>query len=122
MGGATMYAGATDHLLAELRRFDLILLGHMSGLRPANDASQAEHDAVIGLLKSGAAGAEASAWGPIDDVERALRRHVEAIRRGVQESLARGIRLPMVELCRALELDANALAILVLASAPHLDR
>lgn len=117
-----MYASAAEHLLAELRRFDLILLGHMSALRPANEASQSEHDAVIELLKSGSAGAEASMWGPVDDVEGALRRHVEAIRRDVQESLARGLRLPMVELCRALELDADALAILVLAAAPHLDR
>ena len=117
-----MYEHPHEHLLAELRRFDLILLAYLSALRPATDAARAEHEEVKASLVASLGDGDASAWGRLDDVEAALRRQVESVRHDVRASLARGRRLPVVELCRALELDAHSLGILILSCAPHFDR
>lgn len=117
-----MYEHPHEHLLAELRRFDLILLAYLSALRPATDAAKEEHEDVKASLVASLGDGDASAWGRLDDVEAALRRQVESIRHDVRASLARGKRLPVVELCRALELDAHSLGILFLTCAPHFDR
>ncbi len=114
-----MYQHSHEHLLAELRRFDLILLVYLQALRPASDAAKADLAEVKALLTAtnGASGATLT-----DDVDDALRRQIEAIRRDVRETVARDQRLPIVELCRNLELDANALGILILTCAPHFER
>jgi AAA+ superfamily predicted ATPase len=117
-----MYEHPHEHLLAELRRFDLILIAYLSSLRPATDAAKAEHEEVKVSLVASLGDGDASAWGRLDDVEAALRRQIESVRHDVRASLARGKRLPVVELCRALELDAHSLGILVLTCAPHFDR
>lgn len=117
-----MYEHPHEHLLAELRRLDLILLMHLAALQPTSDAAKAEHAEVVALLAPSAASGDTTAWGRLHDVESALRRHIEATRRHVQESVARGIRLPIVDLCRALGLDAPSLGVLVIACARHLDR
>ncbi len=108
-----MYEHPHEHLLAELRRFDLILLGYLHALHPAGDPAKAELDELKTLLR-----------GPADTVDHAdsLRRHIEAINREVRESMAHERQLPIIGLCRNLGLGALALGVLVLACAPHFDR
>jgi len=94
------------------------LLVYLEALHPATDAAKAELAEIKALLAP-----PGEARGPAsDNVEGMLRRQVEAIGRDVRESRARGQRLPILEACRNLDLDANALGVLVIACAPHLDR
>lgn len=116
-----MYSSATEHLLAELRRLDLILLHHMLALEVPSDDSKREHDEVLALLNQEQEGG-GSAWGAAKSASKSLRSHVEEIRSNIQEALNRGISLPVVEICRSFGLDGDTLGILLLACAPHFDR
>ena len=114
-----MYQHPHEHLLAELRRLDLILLVYLEALRPATDAAKAELAEIKALL---APTGDERGKSPADSVDGALRRQIEAIGRDIRESRGRGQRLPILEACRNLDLDANALGVLIIACAPHLDR
>ncbi len=113
------YDKATDHLLDELRRLDLILLNHLRRISPRDDASRRSHERVVELLTPPRTDAPKNPWAPKkNDTSDLLHLHSETISRAVKESLARGLRLPLLELCRNLDFDSHALGILMLACAP----
>jgi len=115
-----MYS-AIEHLVAELQRLDLILLAHLQSLaRDASSSDEFEH--VASLLTSSLPADKDGSWTASESPSTALRRHSDMIRRNVTESLGRGGRLPIIDLCRAYGLDAQALGIVILACAPHIDR
>ncbi|WAS94841.1 AAA family ATPase [Nannocystis punicea] len=111
-----MFKDAHEHLQAELRRLDLILLAHLHASGPVGDAVRVERERLARLLDP---------EGELDSPEAAeagLQRQIAAIRARLRESLADGVRLPLVELCRALGLDGIGVGLLVLACASHFDR
>jgi ATPase family associated with various cellular activities (AAA) len=103
---------AVGHLLAELRRLELILLhrfGQGEG-RPRDREVDRESGALPGAPPSGTPPA------------LALEAHAAALRDALRASLDAGVKLPLVELCRALRLDDVSIGVLMLALAPHVDR
>jgi hypothetical protein len=96
---------AVGHLLGEVHRLDLILwayaraAGHTAP--PAGAAFAASEDADPGAL---------------------LEQHAAHMQAAVNAARAAGVRLPLLELCHHLELDALSLGALMLALAPHVDR
>jgi hypothetical protein len=97
---------AIHHLLAEVRRLDLLLFLHLrEGGRP--DAPSLEPP---------------FAWEPGGDPEALLQAHADALRGAVKAAREGGVRLPLIDLCEHLELDAVSVGILILALAPHIDR
>ncbi|HEX3762052.1 MAG TPA: AAA family ATPase [Kofleriaceae bacterium] len=94
--------GPIDHLLAELRRLDLLLLHALPRLRRGPPGEPP-------VLLAAADG----------DPAAALAAHTAATRAALRAAQAAGVRLPLVELCRNLRLDDVALGVLVLAIAPH---
>lgn len=97
---------AASHLMAEMHRLDLILWQF------ARDTGRdKEAKAVV-----------RSAAHDDTDPRALLEQHATQLRNAVHQTRLRGIRLPLVELCRNLELDAVAIGIVLLALAPHVDR
>jgi hypothetical protein len=91
------------HLLGEMRRLDLILWAH---------ARAAGHTPPAGAT-----------FAPSDGDPRALlERHAAHMQTSVEVARGAGVRLPLLELCQHLDLDALALGALMLALAPHVDR
>ena len=97
--------GPIEHLLAELRRLDLLLLHALPRLRRATG----DPTPVLAIASD-------------DDPETALAAHAAATRASLVAAQAAGVRLPLVELCRNLGLDDLALGVLMLAIAPHVSR
>jgi hypothetical protein len=97
--------GPIEHLLAELRRLDLLLLHALPRLR----RSAGEPTPALRIASD-------------DDPELALAAHAAATRASLLAALAAGTRLPLVELCHNLGLDDLAVGVLVLAIAPHVAR
>ena len=96
--------GPVDHLLAELRRLDLLLLHALPRLRRlAGDIPPA--------LRATA-----------DDPAAALAEHAAATRAALRTAQLAGRRLPLIELCGNLGLDGVSVGVLILAIAPHVSR
>ncbi|WP_437729236.1 ATP-binding protein [Sorangium sp. So ce861] len=104
---------AIGHLLAELRRLDLILWQHVrEGGFPEGQADAPNAPPMDPQGPSGARG----------DPGALLEEHTERLRAAVQASRAAGARLPLIALCERLELDPLSIGVLMLALAPHVDR
>jgi hypothetical protein len=97
--------GPIEHLLAELRRLDLLLLHALPRLR----RTPGEPAPALRIASD-------------DDPELGLAAHTAATRAALHTALAAGVRLPLVALCRNLGLDDAAVGVLVLAIAPHVAR
>lgn len=102
---------AIGHLLAELRRLDLIL-AHQFGETEGRPQSQ----------RGSKKGPFLEASSPDESPTLALEAHVAALRDALRSSLDVGVRLPLIELCRTLHLDDVSIGVLMLALAPHVDR
>jgi ATPase family protein associated with various cellular activities (AAA)/winged helix domain-containing protein len=96
--------GAVDHLLAELRRLDLLLLHALPRLR----RTPGDIPAVLRAIS--------------DDPATALAEHAVATRTSLRAAQLAGVRLPLIELCGNLGLDGVSLGVLILAIAPHVSR
>lgn len=95
---------AVGHLLGEVRRLDLILWDYARSLGstpPAGMSPMAREST---------------------DSHALLERHTELLQAAVRASHTSGVRLPLIELCQNLQLDAASLCILMIALAPHIDR
>jgi AAA+ superfamily predicted ATPase len=114
---------AEEHLLAELDRLDLILLERLQAVGTARIESKRHLDTEAVLSELSFAEPSRS---PDDDARAETRRRKDvssaAIAARIELSLARGVRLPLVELSRNLRLDSVSLAVIMIAVAPHLDR
>jgi ATPase family associated with various cellular activities (AAA) len=104
-GAGTGPLDAVGHLLGELRRLDLILWAY------ARAAGHARPPA-------GAAFAAPADADPHDLLEQ----HAAAMQAAIDAARAAGASLPLLELCRHLELDALSLGALMIGLAPHVDR
>jgi AAA+ superfamily predicted ATPase len=117
------FPNAEEHLLAELERLDLILLErlHAVGTARIDSKHHLDNDAVLNELSS----AE-QPQPPADDRRAEIGRRKDtlsaAIAARIERSSFRGVRLPLLELSRNLQLDSVSLAVLMIAVAPHLDR
>ena len=99
--------GPIEHLLAELRRLDLLLLHSLPRLRRSSGS-----DAAPPMLRSVSD----------DDPALSLAAHAAATRVSLRAAQAAGTRLPLIELCRNLRLDDISVGVLMLAIAPHAAR
>ncbi|MCG8417536.1 MAG: ATP-binding protein [Proteobacteria bacterium] len=116
------FSSAEEHLLTELERLDLILLERLHAVGKARIEPKRFLNTDDVLTQLSSAGEQLS-----DDDHRAeIRRRKDqlsvVIAARIELSLARGIRLPIIELARNLNLDAVSLAAVVIAVAPHVDR
>jgi hypothetical protein len=93
------------HLLGEMHRLDLILWAYA---RAAGHAMPA--------------GGVAPALPDDADPRAMLQQHAAHMQEAVDAACTAGVRLPLLELCRHLQLDAQSLAALMLGLAPHVDR
>jgi hypothetical protein len=98
--------GPIEHLLAELRRLDLLLLHSLPRLR--RTAAGEAIPATLAVTD--------------DDPAHSLIAHAAATRTAVLAAQAAGTRLPLLALCRNLRLDDAAVGVLMLAIAPHVAR
>jgi hypothetical protein len=94
------------HLLAELKRLDLILWRHV---RERN----------TGAVPPGLAPVT---FDHTADVTELLSEHTKDLGAALAAARAAGTRLPLLDLCQNLELDAGSVGVLVLGLAPHVDR
>ncbi len=105
VGGPRAGAAPLDpvgHLLGELRRLDLVLWDHARAAGHANPPAGFTPDDA--------------------DPRGLLEQHAAELQAAIQAARAAGVRLPLLELCRNLELDALSFGVLVLGLAPHVDR
>lgn len=97
----------SSHLLAEMRRLDLILWQY------ARDSGREGNPKVDVPRAKGS---------DIDDPTALLEAHALWLRHSVELTRQAGVQLPLIELCRNLRLDAIEIGIVMLALAPHVDR
>jgi hypothetical protein len=99
--------GPIEHLLAELRRLDLLLLHSLPRLRRT-----AAGEPIPPPLRAVSD----------DDPGLSLAALAAATRASLLAAQAAGTRLPLIELCRNLQLDNVSIGVLMLAIAPHVAR